>query len=363
MECKIELDFQRAGAVNIIKELKECKDNLVVFGAGLMAKMVTDILKKYGIHYCAVCTDHADIENDEMKDCLRWDEINDRYEKYSVVVAHAPNLNRIEALKKNEKIRRIFFLHSYDIELFNADIVAKHVNEYEQVLELLQDTYSRECIIAYLNTKMTGDMRYILELFKKEMNCFVNAVWSITENESFWDVGAYTGNLIQEFMAVSQGKYNQIVALEPDQESFRRLRLCLGKRKGIFAYNCGAWEEKGYRAFIEDERYRLCGRCAMENEICGHQIECVTLDSLLEESAQLSNPTLLRFNYGAGVAEALRGAEKILSTYQPKLAVCIGFDEISFVDIIHEIKKINPNYKFYIRFQRCIASALNLYAL
>ena len=111
---------------------------------------------------------------------------------------------------------------------------------------------------------------------------------------------------------------------------------------------------KGYHAFVTDIGHKLCVKCAMEDETGSNQLACISLDELLEESPQLSNPTLLRFNYGTGVVEALRGAAKILKTSQPKLAISIGFDEIGFVNIIHEIRKHNPNYKFYIRFQRCL---------
>ena len=183
----------------------------------MMAEMVIDILNEHGIHYCAVCSDNADSGKRGIENCFGWDEINSRYDEFSVIIAHAPNPKRMEELKKNERIRRIFFIHSYDIKLFDADVVAKHKDEYAQVCDLLQDMYSKDCITAYLNTKMTGDMQYILDIFKREMNCFENSAWYITENESFWDIGAYTGNLIQSFMTVSQGKYHQIVAMEPDK--------------------------------------------------------------------------------------------------------------------------------------------------
>lgn len=363
MNDKILLDFSRVGAVDTIGELKECKDPLVVFGAGLMAELVMDALRKHDIHYGAVCVDGWNNGSHETENIYGWDEINNKYDTYSVIIAHAPDPERIESLKKNKKIHKIYFFHSYDIKLFDADTVATHMDKYQQIFDLLEDMYSRKCLVAFLNTKISGDMQYIFEVFKEKMTCFVNPIWSITENESFWDIGAYTGNLIQQFITVSKGKYHQVVALEPDKESFQTLDLSFGRQNRIFTFNYGAWSEKGYHAFVTDIGHKLCVKCAMEDETGSNQLACISLDELLEESPQLSNPTLLRFNYGTGVVEALRGAAKILKTSQPKLAISIGFDEIGFVNIIHEIRKHNPNYKFYIRFQRCIASAINLYAL
>ena len=55
MNDKILLDFSRVGAVDTIGELKECKDPLVVFGAGLMAELVMDALRKHDIHWRCLC--------------------------------------------------------------------------------------------------------------------------------------------------------------------------------------------------------------------------------------------------------------------------------------------------------------------
>lgn len=245
------LDYSRAGAVDIIKELKACKDTLIVFGAGLMAKMVIDILKKHDIQYGEVCADHVDGVKQEIENCVGWDEINRKYDHYSVIVAHAPNLGRIQALKKEERVRNIYFFHSYDQELFDPKAVAKHSREYAQIFDLLQDAYSKDCITAFLNTKLSGDMQYMFDVFQEDMNCFVNSVWSMREQESFWDIGACTGNLIQEFITVTKGKYRQIVALEPDKENFKNLQIFLGTQERAFAYHYGAWYER--RLFI-------CGR-------------------------------------------------------------------------------------------------------
>lgn len=362
MNCKMNLDFERAGAIDIMKQLKECREPLIIFGGGMLAEMVTDSLRRHNIHYDAVCVDGRKPEGG-IEHYLEWDEINGQYEKYSVIVAHAPDPDRIESLRKNEKISKIYFCHSYDYRLFDADVVLKYSNEYAQVFDLLQDEYSKECVIAYLNTKMSGDMQYIFDVFKENISCFENSIWSMDENENFWDIGAHNGNLIREFLTITKGKYNQIVALEPDKVNFRKLQESVGRQKGVFTYNCGAWNKKGHLAFAADEGYRQCARCAMEGEKIIDNIECIMLDDLLTESEQLSNPTLLRLNYSAGVEEALQGAAKILKLYQPKLAICIGFDEISFVNIIHAIRRINAEYRFYIRFNRCIASAINLYAL
>ena len=155
MNDKILLDFSRVGAVDTIGELKECKDPLVIFGAGLMAELVMDALRKHDIHYGAVCVDGWNNGSHETENIYGWDEINNKYDTYSVIIAHAPDPERIESLKKNEKIHKIYFFHSYDIKLFDADTVATHMDKYQQIFDLLEDMYSRKCLVAFLNTKIS----------------------------------------------------------------------------------------------------------------------------------------------------------------------------------------------------------------
>ena len=45
----------------------------------------------------------------------------------------------------------------------------------------------------------------------------------------------------------------------------------------------------------------------------------------------------------------MRGAEKIIRTYRPKLAICIYHSISDMVEVPKMILELNPDYKLYIR--------------
>ena len=77
----------------------------------------------------------------------------------------------------------------------------------------------------------------------------------------------------------------------------------------------------------------------------------------------IDNVTLIKINYFAGVKEAVEGAKNLLQKQAPKLAITLGFDCRNIRCIPLLLKKINPEYKIYLCFNRGMASGLTLYGI
>ena len=74
------------------------------------------------------------------------------------------------------------------------------------------------------------------------------------------------------------------------------------------------------------------------------KIRIKKLDNYIEEQ-----PTFIKMDIEGYELEALKGAEKILKTLKPKLAICIYHKEMDFYEIPLYLKSIVPEYKFKIR--------------
>ena len=61
--------------------------------------------------------------------------------------------------------------------------------------------------------------------------------------------------------------------------------------------------------------------------------------------------------------ESLEGAENILREQKPKLAITVGFDEWGIIKIPQIIKKINSDYKIYLRYGAPMPARLILFAV
>ena len=72
---------------------------------------------------------------------------------------------------------------------------------------------------------------------------------------------------------------------------------------------------------------------------------------------------MIKINFLNGVGETLQGAERILREQKPKLAITVGFDEWGVMKIPRIIKRINSDYKIYLRYETPMPARLILFAV
>lgn len=90
---------------------------------------------------------------------------------------------------------------------------------------------------------MSGKVDYLLNSFCDKESVYRN-ILKLNDSESIVDLGAYDGDTIREFTAYTKGKYNKIIALEPDAKSYKKLIKNTAEMKNLETYNMGAWNEK-----------------------------------------------------------------------------------------------------------------------
>lgn len=352
---------------NVIEEIRNSKEPLVLWGNGVIAHIIMVILQEYKISVSAICVDVRENADEACGIAIKsWREIDEEYDSYNVIVGHSAYELGSLIQTTHSRIHKMFYFPSvdYGYALFRKELIKENLDGYKKVLEMLEDDESRECIIAFLNTRMSGDISYTLSVFKKRNTFFRNDVYEIGNQEVYWDIGACDGDTISQFLEESQVKYEQIVAMEPDSNNIRKLRTYIkeAELKNVYPFEIGAWETNTELLF--ETLPNKCSRIIEADTWEGSaKIKADTIDHILELEQQVKPPTLLKFDYGIGVREALKGAAQVLSQHYPKLAIGIGFDEYSFVDIISTIKAINSDYKLYARFNTGMASTIFLYGI
>lgn len=94
--------------------------------------------------------------------------------------------------------------------------------------------------------------------------------------------------------------------------------------------------------------------------VMGKMVDVKPLDDLFEYSDNIS---LLKINYLKGVKEALQGGSHILKVHKPKLSIAVGLDCRNIIVLPMLIKRINPEYKLYLRYNSSMLSSLMLYGI
>lgn len=347
--------------VEVVEQIRREPLPIYIWGCGEIAHILSDYFEKQDIQIEGMVVDSEYKVGEECKqDVITFDDLESKKIKYSLVIGHA-HYEKMELIrKKYPNIHRIFYFTSICYQQYNPislEFYHMHKELYYQTYQILEDNLSKKCMVAYLNTRISDDIKYVMDSFQGEQNYFNNDIFKISEAEVYVDVGAYDGDTIKTFLKESGRKYSRIVAIEPNKENFKRLQMIKKEEQlsNIELFCCGTWSNNTtlYSLGIE-QNYTIC-----EQKHGKEKITVFTLDGILDGC----DVTMIKINFLNGVKETLLGAVNTIKRNVPKMAVAVGFDEWAIINIPQILKRINPQYKLYLRFNSAIPAKLILYAM
>lgn len=240
---------RRENQVDLINELKKQKLPLVMLGCGEVAQYVLGYLQSNSISVDAVCTDDEfwkkDLEiNGRQVDS--YSAVCQQYEKFNVIMGHG-EYQQGKQIQERESVENVFYLVSpfYRTTHFSLEEILQDAEQYEKAYDLYYDQYSKDCMMAFLNTRISGDINYALKTFQKHTTFFDNDVITLSGEEVYWDLGAFTGDTVKSFLAQVQGKFQKIIALEPDPGNYKILQETVRRTEedDITTLQMAAWNE------------------------------------------------------------------------------------------------------------------------
>ena len=352
---------------DVVEELKREKLPLFMWGIGELATEINEYLKKNDIHIQAAFVSENYYTEALMFDGKMVQKYSDikKYGKFNVIIGHS-NYEKYSVMEEKEEVNKVFCLFSVNYGIFHKtpmEEIEKFQREFEDTYDLFEDEESKRTYVSFLKTRVSGNMKYVLENYKKEMNFFNNDIFKVTDQECFLDIGAFDGDTIRLFMKECGGKYQTIYALEPDDVNRKKLMEYIQKEElqNVYISEKGAWDKKGYLKFETVGEQISSVICESAQDVPGiEMIAAEPVDFIFQYKGKV---TLLKINYLEGVEEALRGAGNILRNDAPKVAVTVGFTCENVRKIPKVIKSINPEYKLFLRYNRGMLSALTLYAI
>lgn len=348
---------EKIPAMTICDKMKKDTLPLIIWGGGSLSYSVRKILKKEGISITAFwideCTLGSKIDGIPVMDI---ENIYKQFGEVNVVLGHSKYEMADSIMRRYSFIRNCFCLVNicYGLnERIEYSFIKNHAEEYVLSYNLLQDELSRNCLLAYLNCKVTENFRYLLPCCVETAAFFENSIFTLSNAETYVDIGAYTGDTIREFLNVTGGQYKEVVAIEPECASFSLLQSYVEQEnlQNICLFQTGTWNSNTTLWFENDEESSGIGEK-------GEKIQVNKIDTLL----QGVDVTLMKINFLYGVVETLEGAADILKTCKPKLAITVGFDQYGIISVPQKIKEINPEYKIYLRYAAAMPARLILFA-
>jgi FkbM family methyltransferase len=241
------------------------------------------------------------------------------------------------------------------LDIITQSFIDENIEFLEEFNDNLQDQKSKDSFVAYLLSKVRQDMKYLPPVFEKTQY-FPQGIFELTDNESYFDCGAFTGDTIDAFLKATGGLYRHIWAVEPDKFNYNQLLHYIEDEKltNIDLINKGIYSCSGKLPFQETG-----SMLSMITDNSENYIEVDTIDSIAA-----GNPvTYLKMDVEGTELEALKGAEQTIKTYKPILGISIYHKPQDLIDIPRYIKKIVPEYKFYFRVHKKLAIDTVLYGV
>ena len=334
-----------------INKYKTEPHNVVLFGLGGSIDVYCELLKKYNINVNYI------VDNNPAKIGTFYNGIR---------VQAAPLLSSIETAY----IIITAPSHSTSIISQINNLSNKHIIiQFDPSLEIIQNVSHKERVDYYTHNKMELINLYnnladdtskltlerIIEGALTSNNYCYNDIATnnqyfpdvimenLTENETFLDVGAFTGDSSIEFIKAVNNKYKKIIGFEPKNENIEiALSLINDKRVQFYPYGIGEKNEQLY-LYGNDGIDDFAHITTKKGEKCT-VIEIKSIDDFLNESY-----TYMKMDIEGMEIPALLGATKTIKQYHPKLAISIYHKLDDFITIPNIIMDIDSSYKLYLR--------------
>ncbi len=342
---------------NIWDFLKNDGKPIVIYGMGNGAEKIIATLEGFGMKASDIFASDEFVRGHSFLGykVLKYSEICEKYDDFNVVLAFATHLDSV--IENIEKINSEHSVFAPDVPvagggLFTREYNEEHEEDFDFVYNHLADEESKRVYRDILNFKVSGKISYLLGSFCEKENIY-REILRLTENETIVDLGAYDGDTIREFTDFTKGKYNKIIALEPDAKNYKKLIKNTENMNNVTALNMGAWDKKDTLIFA-----KKAGRNSrLSSE--GIPVKVTDIDSLIDEPV-----TMIKMDIEGAELKALKGAEKTIKKYLPKLYVCAYHRNEDLFALGKKIIEFDEKYCLYFRHSRYIpAWESNFYAI
>lgn len=177
----------------------------------------------------------------------------------------------------------------------------------------------------------------------------------LTENECYIDCGAWDGDTVLQFSKSIGQCYENIVAIEPGDDGFRRLTENTKNMKNIMILQCALGKEQG----IMHMEYEDTQSAYSSYDGKGKAVNVVTIDDLCKDHN--ISPTLIKIGVPFAFYDILQGAKNIMESKKPRIIIEINWDDCSHVcDVIDYLSECG--YRVALRFVMQTSTQLWCYA-
>lgn len=325
---------------DIWEYLKNTEKPIALYGMGNGADKILRYFGEFGIKICGVFASDEFVRDKKFHGfkIKTYRQLLTEYPEMIVVVAFGTQLDSV--IENIKSIAENSELYAVDVPvvgntLFDLKYFEKNRKKFQKLFDRLADEQSRQTLRDIILFKLTGKIDYLFDC-ETEPNETLKFL-KFTESEMFFDLGAYRGDTVAEFLKNTDG-YSHIVAVEPDKKSYNKLVLNTNNLIDITNINACVGEECRKTEFtMSGGRNSKIGS--------GEVIEMVTVDCLSETHC----PTFIKMDLEGGEVNAIKGADGTISKHKPKMQIACYHRTEDLSEIPEKVLEKRPDYKIYLR--------------
>lgn len=322
--------------------LKESRKPIVLYGMGNGADQIIGVLNSYGLEPSDVFASDGFVRGQIFhgKRVLTLQEAEEKYGDFVIVMTFAVHDEKTLCFVKELSKRHTLLSPTVPVSgggLITRDFIKEHDSEYDRAFSLLSDEKSKESFLNVLRFTVSGNTDYLFSVMSEKEEVYSD-ILKLTKNERIIDLGAYNGDTVKEFLQATNGCYESILALEPDEKNFKKLLKNTDGLKNVTCKNLGAWD-KDETLFFEKKSSRSSHKSDK-----GIPVRFSSVDSLADREV-----SFIKMDIEGAESKALDGAAATIRKYKPKLYVCAYHRNEDLFALPLQINRIQPGYSFYFR--------------
>lgn len=264
-----------------------------------------------------------------------------KYDKSTPIIICSMYFAEIASQLSNLGFKKIydyhFFLFPQTKVYFDKNLIENNQNQINKLFEILEDDLSKETFLALLEYRLKREYHKLKNVTSRTQY-FVEDIINLEQNEIFIDAGGYNGQISLEFIKRCPN-YSSIYIFEPSKENLNLAHYNLRNFKNIHFISKGLSDKNEILKFDTD-----LGPASSISENGTVEIEVVSLDTLVNKKV-----TFIKMDIEGAEIAALMGSENLIKLFKPKLAISVYHAPTDLWEIPLLIKRLNPDYKIYLR--------------